>query len=241
VARRLVGCEAPFAILPLGTANNLATKLGWAGPLEEVVERLADARPQPFDVGLARGPWGTHRFIEGVGMGPFARAMAFLDAEWDDIVHEPNKPKKELARDARLLRAFLHESIPRRWQVTVDGEPVEGPFVLVEIQNTGLIGPNLRIAPDAEVADGRFDVVLVGDADRQALAAYIDRVLDGDETPPILPTRRTRHVHLAVEATRIHIDDEVWPDSETPPPPLDAPFEVDIRVEPGALTALVPE
>jgi diacylglycerol kinase (ATP) len=240
VARRLIGSEVPFAILPLGTANNLATKLGWVGDPEDIIGDLDDGEVKPFDIGLARGPWGTYRFLEGVGVGPFARAMAFLEAEWDDLVHEPGKPKKELARDARLLRAFLHESIPRRWNATLDGESLEGPFVLVEVMNTGLIGPNLRIAPDADPGDGSFDVVLVGDADRQALAAYIDRYLDGDETPPDLPVRRAQHVRLSLEAARVHIDDEVWPDAESPPPALDAPFEVDLRIEPGALQVLVP-
>jgi diacylglycerol kinase (ATP) len=240
VARRLVGCEAPLGILPLGTANNLATKLGWTGKPGDVVERLRHAERRSFDVGVARGPWGTRRFLESVGVGPFARAMAFLEAEWDDLVHEPRKPKKELLRDCRLLRAFLHESIPRRWSASVDGEPVEGPFVLIEVTNTGLIGPNVRLAPDADVDDGCFDVVLLGDADRPALAAHLDRSLEGDERPAHLRVRRAREVRLSLEAARVHIDDELWPPADQPPPPLDAPFEIDLRLEPGALTVLVP-
>jgi diacylglycerol kinase (ATP) len=240
VCRRLIGCDVPFAILPLGTANNLATRLGWALPLEEAVDKLEDAVERPFDLGLARGPWGTRRFLESVGVGPFARAIAFLEAEWEDLVHEPGKPKKEMARDARLLRAFLHESVPRRWAVSVDEERHDGPYVLLEVMNTGLIGPNLAIAPDADPGDGRLDVVMIGDADRQALAAYIDRYLDGDDTPPTLPVHHAQHVRLSLEAARVHIDDEVWPPADGPPPPLDAPFEVDITIEPGALTALVP-
>lgn len=240
VARRLFGRRTPLAILPLGTANNVATKLGCKRDPDRVVAQLNDAEPRPFNLGVARGPWGTHRFLEGVGVGPFARAMAFLDAEWDDLVHEPGDRKKELLRDARLLRAFLHESIPHRWTATIDGELVEGPFVLIEVMNTGLIGPNLCLAPGADPGDGWFDVALVRDADRQAFAAYLDRYLDGDRTPPHLPVRRAREVRLSLETARVHVDDELWPAADRSPPPLDAAFEVDVRLESETLTVLVP-
>jgi diacylglycerol kinase (ATP) len=240
VTRRLLGREVPFAMLPLGTANNIATKLGWTGSLEDVVARLEHAERRPFDLGVASGPWGTRRFLEGIGVGPFTRAMAFLEAEWDDLVHEPKKPKKELARDARLLRAFLHESAAQRYGLMLNGDPVEGPLLLLEVTNTGLIGPNLRIAPDADTGDGFFDVVLLSEADRPAFASYLDRYLAGDETPPRLDWRKAQQVRLTLAATRVHLDDELWPPVDGPTPPLEAPFEVDVRMERGALTALVP-
>src|SRR6185369_915874 len=69
VATELAWRELPLAILPLGTANNIATSLGIEGPTEALVAGWATARRSPLDLGVATGPWGTRRFIESVGGG----------------------------------------------------------------------------------------------------------------------------------------------------------------------------
>jgi len=65
----------PVAILPQGTANNVVRSLGIVGSLESLVAGLRDAREKRFDIGVAIGPWGRHRFIEAVGLGLLARSM----------------------------------------------------------------------------------------------------------------------------------------------------------------------
>jgi diacylglycerol kinase family enzyme len=80
VAARLVGRCIPIAVLPLGTANNISKTLGLADtPIEQLVAGWAMARRIPFGVGVADGPWGSTYFIEGIGIGLLAQAMAHLD------------------------------------------------------------------------------------------------------------------------------------------------------------------
>src|SRR5262245_1404178 len=60
VARRLIGRNTPIAVLPTGTANNVATSLGITDmPLEQWVAGWATACRKKFDVGVASGPWGS--------------------------------------------------------------------------------------------------------------------------------------------------------------------------------------
>src|SRR4051794_13938776 len=54
----------PVAIVPQGTANNIARSLGIDGSPDRIAAGLRDARERPFDIGVAAGPWGCHRFIE---------------------------------------------------------------------------------------------------------------------------------------------------------------------------------
>lgn len=61
IAKHLVGSGTPLAILPLGTANNIATSLGIAGETRDLIVALASARVKKFDVGVAKGPWGKNR------------------------------------------------------------------------------------------------------------------------------------------------------------------------------------
>jgi diacylglycerol kinase (ATP) len=240
VALRLIETGVPFAILPLGTANNVARYLGWTGSVSDIIGQLEQARRRPFDVGVARGPWGATRFIEGVGLGVFARTMAFTKANKKAILAPPADADEEIARDLHLVHAFATESAPAYWTVDLDGERIAEPLLLLQILNTGLVGPNLELAPDADVSDGLLDLVLLRESERDTLIEYLDGRLEGKHLPLLLPVRRARHVRLTAESARVHIDDQVWPDADEPPPPAEAPFEIDIRVEAGALTALTP-
>src|SRR5438128_2073470 len=95
VARRLIGSRIPLSVLPLGTANNLARMLGFAVPANKVIERLSAGKRRGFDVGVARGPWGTRYFFEGAGAGLFAD---YLQAPKDNAKREKTRSKAEEMR-----------------------------------------------------------------------------------------------------------------------------------------------
>ncbi|TMA83666.1 MAG: hypothetical protein E6J74_35775 [Deltaproteobacteria bacterium] len=82
VAKRLIGKHTPIAILPLGTANNIATSLNLIDPpIEHLIAGWAIARRMKYDVGIASGPWGSTCFIEGLGVGLFGDTMSRLDSD----------------------------------------------------------------------------------------------------------------------------------------------------------------
>ena len=57
VARELIEERIPIAILPLGTANNIAKSLGIADiSLQDLVASWSTARSINFDTGVAKGP-----------------------------------------------------------------------------------------------------------------------------------------------------------------------------------------
>lgn len=243
VAKRLVDRSMPLAILPLGTANNIALRLGLCHPIETLVARLAEAKPIPFDLITARGPWGVRRLVEGVGVGAFTQVMAFLksDGKPEQGKRMPDPPMRaaELGRDLRLLQTFLRNLDPHRCTLGLDGESKEVSYLLLEVTNTGLIGPNVELAPEADCGDGLLDVVVIGQAERQRLREYLEACLVGEEVaPPPFPVRRAKTVRLTVEAARLHIDGDLWPGEDESPPA--APFDLKIQVEPGALAVLVP-
>lgn len=79
VARRVVGRDTTLAVIPLGTANNIARSLGLVGAPRALIAGLGRARKRALDVGIAEGPWGKRAFLEGAGGGLFADVMAALD------------------------------------------------------------------------------------------------------------------------------------------------------------------
>src|SRR5688572_33369957 len=57
VARRVAGRGVPMAILPLGTANNIANSLGIADiSIRKQIAAWEDAPRVPFDTAQAKGP-----------------------------------------------------------------------------------------------------------------------------------------------------------------------------------------
>ena len=76
VARHLHNRDIPLAILPIGTANNVARALGLNDYIEALISQLPTAQPKRLDIGVARGPWGKRRFLEAVGFGTIAKAIA---------------------------------------------------------------------------------------------------------------------------------------------------------------------
>jgi diacylglycerol kinase (ATP) len=76
VIRCLPHYNTPVAILPLGTANNVARTLGIEGDADRLLECVRKHVTRSLDVGIVSGPWGRRRFVEGVGVGLLADWMS---------------------------------------------------------------------------------------------------------------------------------------------------------------------
>src|SRR5215813_15500976 len=71
-AWKIMDSGIPLAILPLGTANNLARSLGFVGTVDEILQSLHCGKRQPFDIGVVRNGSQSDFFLEAVGGGLFA-------------------------------------------------------------------------------------------------------------------------------------------------------------------------
>ena len=57
VLKLLPDRNIPVALLPMGTANNVARSLGIAGTPQELVERWKLDHHCPLDIGMVKAPW----------------------------------------------------------------------------------------------------------------------------------------------------------------------------------------
>src|SRR5919108_2227249 len=79
-AWQIVDSGIPLAILPLGTANNLARSLGFTGSVDEILQLVHCGKRRPFDVGVARSSARTEYFLEAAGGGLFADYFSAAEA-----------------------------------------------------------------------------------------------------------------------------------------------------------------
>jgi diacylglycerol kinase (ATP) len=242
VAPALIGREVPLAILPLGTANNLARSLGFFASTKEIIAQLGDGNKRVFDIGVVRGPWGKKRFLfEGAGAGLLAD---YVHAENNEAKknkeEEPKKLSKEqeLRRHVARLREKLQNYRARKWQLELDNQDISGRYILWEAMNIRSVGPALYLAPRAATEDGRFDFVYVREQDRDLLLKYFDARLTGQKTKFPLPIRRFKKLKIVWQKWMIHLDDETWPQRDEKPK---NPVNIKIKVKASALQVLGPE
>ena len=177
MARQLIGKRTPIAILPLGTANNVAKMLGITGrPVQDLIDAWKTARCVNFDAGVAKGPWGSQCFIEGFGVGLFAETVSGLAAGKLDPAHSDG-PKKVVRQVLTILKDQLTNYPSQDMMVRLDGQDVSGDYILLEALNIRYIGPNLDLVPRADNNDGFLDVVFVTKGQRTRLNKYLsDRI-----------------------------------------------------------------
>ena len=70
VAKHLIDRHIPIAVIPMGTANNVARTLGLTNKtIPQIIAGWKERLLVNFDAGLASGPWDSKCFIEGLGHG----------------------------------------------------------------------------------------------------------------------------------------------------------------------------
>jgi diacylglycerol kinase (ATP) len=201
--------ESPLTtttLFPTGSANNIARTLGFTS--EDPAQLLVGWEPavwKAFDLWDAE--YGSERktVVESFGGGLFVEVLRRAERK-----ESPNGEEKvELGLE--LMHEVLSESEPCVWELELDGEHIREPLLGWELMNARELGPNLLLAPNADVGDGMFDLVLIRPDVRSELLAYVERKLvDEHAPPPRLPERRGERLSVKLASgAAVHVDDEV--------------------------------
>ena len=227
LAKKLIDHPVPIAVLPMGTANNIAATLGLiARPIEEVIAEWTSARHVKFDVGEVIGPWGSKYFIEGVGMGIFADTMArFHSKDNVDISHLDDTQIK-ITSVLHILKDRLRHYPAKKLVMTLDGQDASGEYILVEALNIKFIGPNLQLAAEADPGDGFLNVALISVAEETQFSSYLSDAMANKLPNFDWPVRKAKQIVMRWDGFAVHIDDEDWPGKDSSAPPSPARIEL---------------
>jgi diacylglycerol kinase (ATP) len=240
VAKRLAGRGIPLAILPAGTANNIARSIGLDAPLETLIARWNDAVPTLIDLGLARGPWGEELFIEAWGLGVFPRMLESA-AALEKMAPAQRAALGPSTHGLELMIDLVRSSRPQRWTVHLDGQDLSGDYIMLEAMNIQYIGGGMKLAPTADATDGALDIVVVREQERASFAEYLRELHQGME-PQSDFTRRAKRIEVKCAETLTHLDDEPWPERDAAKASDRVEIgneSITIEVQPGAIEVLL--
>ncbi len=181
VVNGIAGLEGvEIAIVHRGTGGDFIRSFGIPRKLEDALDVARSGRTQEVDLGRA-----TLRTWAGrEGEIWFANiASAGMSGAVAKRVNETGK-----ALGGKISYAWSTVAVFARWRntqinVSVGEEHRSGPMYDVVVANGKYFGGGMKIAPEAEAADGLFDVLLIGDISKKDLVLTLPKIYRGTHLP----------------------------------------------------------
>jgi diacylglycerol kinase (ATP) len=180
IANGIAGLEVELAVIPRGTGWDFVRTYRIPRKLEDAVEVALNGRTREIDLGRAR----YRAWAGGDGESLFANiASAGMSGA---IAKRANETSKALG--GKVSYAWATLAVFSRWRndevtVRVDGEEHTGRMHDVIVANGRYLGGGMKMLPEAEPDDGRFDVLLIGDLTKRDLMLTLPKTYRGTHLP----------------------------------------------------------
>lgn len=198
----------PLGIIPGGTGSDFVRTLGIPHDCKEACSRLITGTEHLVDVGLV-----VFQAFDGGERRLYFANVAGLGFD-GEVVERVQRSSKALGGTLTyLLNLLLTLVYYRNKHVTLrfDGQTLDRRMNSVLVCNGRYFGGAMYIAPPADVQDGEFDVVILGDFTKPELVVNVPRVYKGTHlTHPKVQIHKAREVHAqARERMLVQADGEL--------------------------------
>ena len=218
VGGALAGSEVPLGIIPGGRGNDLARVLGIPDDPAGAVGVLEAGETRRIDIGEVNG----QRFLGIASVG--------FDSEANRIANETKVVRGNLVYAYAALRALAGWR-PARFTVQAGDDRLRFTGYTVAVANNKAYGGGMFIAPDADLADGLFDIVTVGEYGKLRALGNLPKVFKGTHVESD-EVKVFRAPFLELSASRpfaVYADGEHLTD-----------LPASLRILPGVLSVIAP-
>jgi YegS/Rv2252/BmrU family lipid kinase len=218
VGGALAGSETPLGIVPGGRGNDLARVLGIPDDPQGAVAVLAGGRTRRIDVGEANG----RRFLGIASTG--------FDSEANRRANQTRWLRGNLVYAYAGVRALIGWK-PARFTIKVGEESQRFTGYTVAVANSRFYGGGMMMAPAAQLDDGEFDVITVGQVGKLRFLGNLPKVFKGAhvEEDEVRVFRASRLELSASRPFAVYADGERLTD-----------LPASLRLLPRALSLIVP-
>ena len=147
---KFLNIDIPMAILPTGTANDLARAINLPFDTKECIEKIINSKPENIDIGMINDKY----FINVASAGMFTDVSQKINPDF----------KNNLGKVSYYIKGIEEALNLRKFNIKVTSNEVnyEGDMYLMLIFN-GKTAGNINLAYKAKVDDGLLDVIIVKD------------------------------------------------------------------------------
>jgi YegS/Rv2252/BmrU family lipid kinase len=167
VGGAMAGSETPLGLIPGGRGNDLARALGIPSEPEAAVDVVLAGHSRTIDVGEANGK----RFLGIASVG--------FDSECNRLANETHFLRGNWVYAYSMVRTLIGWK-PARFTIADGGERKRITGYFVAVANNSVYGGGMYIAPEAELDDGKFDVVSIGEGGKLRFLWGLKDVLKGN-------------------------------------------------------------
>jgi len=220
VARTMVHSTAALGIIPLGSGNGLARDLGISMDMKKAIETIIAGNVITIDYCKA----DDHTFFCTCGVGFDANVSERFSGE---------KKRGPISYVKSAITEYLNFR-PDVYKITLDdGTTIEEKAFLVTCANASQYGNNAYIAPNANIRDGKMDVVMLAPLNPMDVGPITIQLF----TRQLGNSNRVSHFRsekVTIKRTKpgpMHIDGE----------PIHSGKEIVIQTIPAGLHVLAPQ
>jgi YegS/Rv2252/BmrU family lipid kinase len=222
VARALAFSSTALALIPAGSGNGLARELHIPFDPKQAFKAALHGRERTIDAGEI----GGQLFFNAAGVG--------FDAHVTTLFNNRPTGRRGLLSYATIAARELFSYEPDAYTIVTGGETIRHHSLLIAVANSRQYGNGAIVAPDADLSDGRLDLVVV--QGRSALSTLwgARRLFNGTIAQSAgIATRRTAEATITGQRPLcLHVDGE---------PVANTATTVIVRLHPSALRVRVSE
>jgi len=194
--------ENALGIVSTGTGSDYIRTLGVPRRCEEACNRLLEPKKRTVDLGVVEytkdGSVHQRLFVNFAGFG--------FDAE---IVRRTIQQFKALGSLPSYLMGLLTTLVTYRNKdisMKIDGELIEKRVCTVIMSNGKYGGGGMYAAPNADLADGLLDALIIGDMSKPDLLASLPRIYKGTHlTHRKVAIKKAREVEVTCRNGRMQL------------------------------------
>jgi diacylglycerol kinase (ATP) len=198
--QELAGGQIPLAVLAAGTGNDFARTNGtFRSSPQELIDLMMNSAPTAIDLGLVSIGGGLKWFGQ------------ILSTGFDSLVNERANRFKRIHGKMKYNVATIIELprfSPKEYVIVADGRKITTRAMLVAVANGPTYGGGMRVLPNADRHDGRFDILILHPLPKLEFIRVFPKVFNGTHiTHPKVEIIRAREVSIAADA-RVYADGE---------------------------------